>query len=88
MKPETCALRSCSVFGRWLLAVAGGLGGHTSGHGDHADRGAVLRQLQPALAHIGESRAGRLRSGRLREITDERTICDFVANACCSRRCF
>ena len=58
------------------------------GHGDHADRGAVLRRPQPALAHIGESRAGRLRSGRLREITDERTISDLVAGACCSRRCF
>ena len=27
-------------------------------------------------------------SGRLREITDERTISDLVADACCSRRCF
>ena len=51
------------------------------GHGDHADRGAALRRPQPALAHIGESRAGRLRSGRLREITDERTICDLAADA-------
>jgi hypothetical protein len=46
-----------------------------------------LRQPQPALAHVGESRAARLRNGRLREITDERTRSDFVAIACCPRRC-
>jgi serine/threonine protein phosphatase PrpC len=88
MKPETLRAEKMRRMRPLAMAVADGLSGHTSRRGDHADRGAVLRRPQPALAHIGESRAGRLRSGRLREITDERTISDLVADACCSRRCF
>ena len=37
--------------GRWLFAVADGLGGHTAGHGDHADRFAVLRWPRHAGSH-------------------------------------
>ena len=37
--------------GRWLFAVADGLGGHTAGHGDHADRDAVLRRPRRAGSH-------------------------------------
>ena len=88
MEPETYAPRRCGVCGRLAIGRRRRPGRpYLPGHGDHADRGAVLRRSQPALAHIGESRAVRLRSGRLREITDERTISDLVAGACCSRRC-
>jgi hypothetical protein len=48
---------------------------------DHADRGAVLRRPQPVLAHIGESRAFRPRSGRLRQITEEHMMSNLVAGA-------
>ena len=40
-----------------------------------------------ALAHVGDSRAIRLRSGRLRQITEDHTIGNLVADAGCSRRC-
>ena len=40
-----------------------------------------------ALAHIGDSRAFRLRGGQLRPITEDHTIGNLVATSACSRRC-
>ena len=38
-----------------------------------------------ALAHIGDSRAFRLRGGQLRQITEDHTIGNLVATPACSR---
>jgi len=108
--------------GRWLFAVAGGLGGHAAGEvasatviGSLSSRdaevpqGALLEALsravmeanrkvarrgmgttltamlfsgdRAALAHIGDSRAFRLRDGRLRQITEDHTIGNLVWDA-------
>jgi hypothetical protein len=88
MEPETYALRKCGVCGR--LAI-----GRRRRHGQP-----FLRRIEITLTVVLSSGgrsprwltsanpgAGRLRSGRLREITDERTISDFAVGACCPRRC-
>ncbi len=116
--------------GRWLFAVAGGLGGHAAGEAASAAvieslrsldveiaPGALLEVLsravieanrevarraagdparqgigttltamlfsgdRAALVHIGDSRAFRLRDGRLRQITEDHTIGNLVWDA-------
>lgn len=116
--------------GRWLFAVADGLGGHAAGevasaavieslrtHDAEADPGTLLEVLgsamteangevarratedpsrrgmgttltamlwsgdQAAFAHIGDSRAFRLRKGQLRQITEDHTIGKLVSDA-------
>jgi len=116
--------------GRWLFAIADGLGGHAAGevasaavieslcsHDTEVPPGALLEVLaravteanravarqaagdparrgmgttltamlfsgdRAALAHIGDSRAFRLRDGRLRQITEDHTIGNLVWDA-------
>jgi serine/threonine protein phosphatase PrpC len=116
--------------GRWLFAVADGLGGHAAGevasaavigslcsHDAEVPPGALLEGLcravteanrevarqaaedparrgmgttltamlfsgdRAALAHIGDSRAFRLRGGQLRQITEDHTIGKLVWDA-------
>ena len=71
------------------MAVADGLGGRTF-RGMEITLTVVLSSggRRPRwLTLLANTGAGRLRSGWLREITDERTISDFVVGACCPRRC-
>ena len=64
-------------MGRWLC-VADGLAA-TPGMG-HADRDAVLRRPRRADSHRRLPRV-RLRSGQLRQITEDHTIGNLVADA-------
>jgi protein phosphatase len=124
------ARQDAAYAGRWLFAVAGGLGGHAAGEvasaavieslqsydaevapgmmttvlsravgeasrevarracGDLAwqGMGATLTAMlfsggRAALAHIGDSRAFRLRDGRLRQVTEDHTIGNLVWDA-------
>jgi protein phosphatase len=124
------ARQDAAYAGRWLFAVAGGLGGHAAREvasaavieslrshdaevapgmmltvlsravaeanrevarrtiGDLAwqGMGATLTAMlvsggRAALAHIGDSRAFRLRDGRLRQITEDHTIGNLVWDA-------